>query len=60
MTAVLEWKERLKQAAPGAPVDRLTLERVTVHKREGRIVVRFQSGQILTQQEYASVKQGLA
>ena len=24
MTAVLEWKERLKQAAPGAPVDRLT------------------------------------
>ena len=60
MTAVLEWKERLKQAAPGAPVDRLTLERVTVHKREGRIVVRFQAGQILTQQEYASVKQGLA
>lgn len=60
MTAVLEWKERLKQAAPGAPVDRLALERVTVHKREGRIVVRFQAGQILTQQEYASVKQGLA
>lgn len=59
MAAAVEWKERLQKAAPKAPVDKLTLEHVTVHKKTGRLVVRFQAGQMLTHEEYASIKQGL-
>ena len=34
-----EWKQKLKEVAPKAPVDMLTLDRVAVHKKEARIVV---------------------
>jgi DNA polymerase-3 subunit alpha (Gram-positive type) len=54
-----EWRERLKELAPQAPVDKLTLERVSVHKKSARLVVRFLSSDVLGQEEYARLKEGL-
>ena len=43
-----EWKQKLKEVAPKAPVDMLTLDRVAVHKKEARIVVSLLSTGVLT------------
>ena len=45
------WREELKKAAPGAPVDLLTLERVAVYKKSGRILVRFQTADVLRREQ---------
>ena len=54
-----EWKQKLKEVAPKAPVDMLTLDRVAVHKKEARIVVSLLSTGVLTRAQYAAVKMGL-
>lgn len=53
------WKEQLKKAAPAAPVDLLTLERVSVHRKSGRIVVRFQSENVLKKEQFGAIQKGL-
>ena len=53
------WREELKKAAPNAPVDLLTLERVSVHKKSGRILVRFQATDVLRKEQYAALRAGL-
>lgn len=53
------WREELKKAAPGAPVELLTLERVSVHKKSGRILVRFQAADVLRREQYAALRAGL-
>ena len=54
-----KWKQKLKEVAPKAPVDMLTLDRVAVHKKEARIVVSLLSTGVLTRAQYAAVKMGL-
>jgi len=53
------WKEQLKKVAPDAPVDMLTLERVSVHRKDARIVVRFQATNVLSKKQFAALKAGL-
>ena len=50
------WKEQLKKVAPEAPVEMLTLERVSVHRKDARIVVRFQSANVLNKKQFTALK----
>lgn len=58
MADTAQWKIDLKKAAPKAPIDTLALERVSVHKKSGRIIVRLQAATVLSRVQYVAIKEG--
>ncbi len=60
MAEYLDWKERLHKAAPKVPVEWLKLERVSVHKKDARILLRFESSSVLSREQMVDLRLGLS